>query len=111
MAAGGIEVAATHAEHRPGRLFDKRSEAIGYMLTGSQRVYFAGDTDLFSGMGDLGASLDVALLPVWGWGPTLGPGHLDPGKAAEALELLRAAGRRADPLGHALQDRPAALAS
>ena len=89
LAVGGIEVAATHAEHRPGRLFDKRSEAIGYLLSGSQRVYFAGDTDLFPGMGSLGANLDVALLPVWGWGPTLGPGHLDPGKAAEALKLLR----------------------
>ena len=89
LAAGGIEVAATHAEHRPGRLLDKRSEAIGYTLTGSQRVYFAGDTDLFPGMGDLGANLDVALLPVWGWGPNLGPGHLDPGKAARSLELLQ----------------------
>ena len=89
LAVGGIEVAATHAEHRPGRLFDKRSEAIGYVLSGSQRVYFAGDTDLFPGMSDLGGNLDVALLPVWGWGPTLGPGHLDPGKAVEALKLLR----------------------
>jgi L-ascorbate metabolism protein UlaG (beta-lactamase superfamily) len=88
LAAGGIQVAATHAEHRPGRLFDKRSEAIGYTLAGSQRVYFAGDTDLFTGMRDLGGNLDVALLPVWGWGPQLGPGHLDPKKAAQSLELL-----------------------
>jgi L-ascorbate metabolism protein UlaG (beta-lactamase superfamily) len=88
LVVGGIEVTATHAEHRPGRLFDKRSEAIGYVLTGSQRVYFAGDTDLFPGMSKLGGTLDVALLPVWGWGPQLGPGHLDPRKAAEALELL-----------------------
>jgi L-ascorbate metabolism protein UlaG (beta-lactamase superfamily) len=89
LAVGGIEIAATHAEHRQGRLFDKRSEAIGYKLTGSQRVYFAGDTDLFPGMSSLAANLDVALLPVGGWGPKLGPGHLDPRKAAEALELLR----------------------
>ncbi|GJF01504.1 MBL fold metallo-hydrolase [Pseudonocardia sp. D17] len=33
--------------------------------------------------------LDVALLPVWGWGPTLGPGHLDPDRAAHAVERLR----------------------
>jgi L-ascorbate metabolism protein UlaG (beta-lactamase superfamily) len=89
LAAGGIEIAATHAEHRRGRLFDNRSEAIGYTLTGSQRVYFAGDTDLFPGMRNLSANLDVALLPVWGWGPQLGPGHLDPRKAAESLELLQ----------------------
>jgi len=53
-------------------------------------VYFAGDTDLFEGMraiGDLG--LDVALLPVAGWGPTLGPGHMDARAAAEAAARLR----------------------
>jgi L-ascorbate metabolism protein UlaG (beta-lactamase superfamily) len=33
--------------------------------------------------------LDAALLPVWGWGLTLGPGHLDPHRAAEAVGLLR----------------------
>ena len=33
--------------------------------------------------------LDVALLPIWGWGPKLGPGHLDPRRAAEALVLLQ----------------------
>ena len=29
-----------------------------------------------------------ALLPIWGWGPALGPGHLDPEEAARALSLL-----------------------
>ena len=33
--------------------------------------------------------LDVALLPVWGWGPTLGPGHLNPRRAATAVDLLK----------------------
>ena len=28
-------------------------------------------------------------MPVAGWGPRLGPGHLDPAGAAEALRLLR----------------------
>lgn len=36
-----------------------------------------------------GHPLDVAVLPVWGWGPTLGPGHLDPVRAAQAVALLR----------------------
>jgi len=26
---------------------------------------------------------------VWGWGPNLGPGHLDPERAAQAVALLR----------------------
>ena len=36
------------------------------------------------------APVDVALLPIWGWGPTMGPGHMDPGRAAEAAALLGA---------------------
>jgi L-ascorbate metabolism protein UlaG (beta-lactamase superfamily) len=41
-------------------------------------------------MTDLGSDgVDVALLPVWGWGPNLGPGHLDPVTAADAVELIR----------------------
>ena len=30
------------------------------------------------------APIDVALLPIWGWGPTLGEGHLDPERAVQA---------------------------
>jgi L-ascorbate metabolism protein UlaG (beta-lactamase superfamily) len=32
--------------------------------------------------------VEVALLPVGGWGPYLGEGHLDAGRAAEALAQL-----------------------
>src|SRR5262249_26534095 len=70
------------------RLFASRSKALGYLIAGSRHVYFAGDTDLFGGMAEL-APVDVALLPVWGWGPRLPAGHLDPCRAAEALTLLR----------------------
>ena len=28
-------------------------------------------------------------MPIWGWGPTLGEGHLDPERAAEAVRMLR----------------------
>jgi L-ascorbate metabolism protein UlaG (beta-lactamase superfamily) len=88
LAVGGIEIAATHARHRRGRLLDRRSEAIGFTIAGSQRAYFAGDTDIFPGMRELAGNLDLALLPVWGWGKRLGPGHLDPLRAAESLTLL-----------------------
>ena len=53
-------------------------------------VYFAGDTGLFAGMSAIGdKGIDVALIPVDGWGPTVGEGHLDPVGAAEAVKLLR----------------------
>jgi L-ascorbate metabolism protein UlaG (beta-lactamase superfamily) len=87
---GDLVVRATHAEHEGGRGFlGTEVAALGYLIHGSHRIYFAGDTDLFEGMATLSAGLDVALVPIWGWGPSLGPGHLDPRRAAEALRLLR----------------------
>jgi L-ascorbate metabolism protein UlaG (beta-lactamase superfamily) len=53
-----------------------------------RRVYFAGDTARFDEMAEL-TDLDVALVPIWGWGPSLGPGHMDPDQAAAAVALLR----------------------
>src|SRR5262249_15246788 len=86
---GRLDVAATHAEHDGSRgRFGVRAPALGFTIAGSKQVYFAGDTDLFAGMEEL-APLDLALLPVSGWGQVLGPGHLDPRRAAEALRLLR----------------------
>ncbi len=87
---GGVRIRATYAEHSPERRpFGLRANSLGYMLQGRYSVYFPGDTDLFPGMEDLHPSLDVALLPVWGWGPTLGAGHMNPARAAEALTKLR----------------------
>jgi L-ascorbate metabolism protein UlaG (beta-lactamase superfamily) len=85
-----VTVEATYADHDGRRRpLGARGPALGYLISGSERVYFAGDTDLFEGMASIGQDLEVALLPVWGWGPTLGSGHLDPTRAAEALALLR----------------------
>lgn len=84
---GGVTVAAVDAQHPVKRRGANDAKAIGFVLEGEQRVYFAGDTDLFEGMKDLG-DLDLALLPIWGWGPSLGRGHLDPERAARAAALL-----------------------
>jgi L-ascorbate metabolism protein UlaG (beta-lactamase superfamily) len=87
LTLNGLTVRATHAAH-PARRGLGASASLGYVVSAPARVYFAGDTDLFDGMRRL-APLDVALLPVSGWGPRLGPGHLDPQQAAEALRLLQ----------------------
>jgi L-ascorbate metabolism protein UlaG (beta-lactamase superfamily) len=88
-AIGDVVLRATRADH-PGRPSPGRTAlAVGFAVLGSRRIYFAGDTDLFPEMAGLVDDLDVALLPIWGWGPTMGPGHLDPERAAEALTLLR----------------------
>jgi L-ascorbate metabolism protein UlaG (beta-lactamase superfamily) len=64
-------------------------DTLGYDVAGAQRIYFAGDTELFEDMRSLAGRFDVALLPVWGWGPSLGPGHMDPLSAAQAVALVR----------------------
>jgi L-ascorbate metabolism protein UlaG (beta-lactamase superfamily) len=86
---GALTVRATPADHDGSRLpFGAKVEPVGFLVEGSQRLYYAGDTDLFEAMSEIGP-LDVALVPIWGWGPGLGPGHLDPERAARAVALLR----------------------
>jgi L-ascorbate metabolism protein UlaG (beta-lactamase superfamily) len=86
---GEVTIHATPADHRSARLTLRSTPSLGFVVSGSRRIYFAGDTDLFEGMSALAGSLDVALLPVAGWGSKLGPGHLDPLRAAHSLRLLR----------------------
>ena len=88
---GPVTVTAVRAVHeasrRPG---GPPVEAVGHLVQGSRSAYVAGDTALFPEMAEHAAlSLDLALVPVGGWGPTLGPGHLDPETAALALTLLQ----------------------
>jgi L-ascorbate metabolism protein UlaG (beta-lactamase superfamily) len=86
---GALTVSAVEARHAGGRRrFAKEVEAIGFLVQGRRRIYFAGDTDFFPGMESIDSQLDLALLPVWGWGPTLGEGHLDPAGAARAAAAL-----------------------
>lgn len=85
----GVE--AAHSGHRwgPRSTRGPQARAMGHLVEGGGAlVYVAGDTDLFDGMAALPRP-DVALLPVWGWGPSLGPGHLDPGRAAQAVHRIR----------------------
>ena len=124
MEIGSLRVAgvpAVHSGFRPP--LGPTATAMGFVIDGSRSIYFAGDTELFDGMGELPGPIDVALLPVWGWGPTLGRGlHLDPVRAAMSLRLIRP--RAAVPIhwgtywphamGHVYADRlvdpPAAFA-
>jgi L-ascorbate metabolism protein UlaG (beta-lactamase superfamily) len=79
-----VHVSAVAASHwiSPGAA---RAQPIGYVIDAGPRVYFAGDTGRFDGLTGVLAGVDVALLPVWTWGPHLGPGHLGPRSAAEVL--------------------------
>ncbi len=87
---GRLTITAVAAVH-PGRRspWGVEAESVGYVVEGSNRIYFAGDTDLFDAMAELSPGLDLALVPVWGWGPNLGAGHLDPERAAQAVAMLK----------------------
>jgi L-ascorbate metabolism protein UlaG (beta-lactamase superfamily) len=87
---GGVQVRAVTAHHDTRRrpVGGPKAEPVGFVVGPRPSVYFAGDTDVFDAMADM-APVDVALLPVAGWGPRLGPGHMDPAGAARAAALLR----------------------
>ncbi len=109
----GVRVTATLARHDGRRRpLGPSAQPLGYVVHGSRSAYFAGDTDLFPAMAALRGWLDLALLPVWGWGRSVGPGHLDPDRAARAAAII--APRIAIPihwgtfaLGGGLISRPA----
>jgi L-ascorbate metabolism protein UlaG (beta-lactamase superfamily) len=87
-----VEISALPAAHEQVSVQPRPTTMpLGYALRNRLSVYFAGDTDLFDGMDDIGQEfdLDVALLPVWGYSHHLGKGHLAPMTAAQALTQLR----------------------
>ncbi|MCW2547564.1 MAG: Zn-dependent hydrolase of the beta-lactamase fold-like protein [Mycobacterium sp.] len=83
LSFGSVSVVASPAVH-PGNRWrsDVAASAMGYLITGSRSVYFAGDTGPDERLAGLRGAVDLALLPIGGWGLTLGPGHLDARQAA-----------------------------
>jgi L-ascorbate metabolism protein UlaG (beta-lactamase superfamily) len=90
VAIAGVRISAVPARHwiSPGA---PRARPIGYVIERDARVYFAGDTGRYPEMRAAVGSVDLALLPVWTWGPHLGPGHLGPLGAAEVARDIGAA--------------------
>jgi L-ascorbate metabolism protein UlaG (beta-lactamase superfamily) len=88
---GDVRIEAVHAEHKGfGPPVGGTDRCLGFILHGTQSIYFAGDTAYFEGMADFDIGLDLALLPVWGWGPTAKPQeHLDPMGAARAAAVIK----------------------
>jgi len=86
VTVAGARVRAVPAWHdgrrRPGA---RELPTLGFVVDG---IWFAGDTDLDDGLAELRGAVDVALVPIWGWGPSLGPGHMDPEAAARAVAMV-----------------------
>ena len=93
----GVAVVTVHAEHSGRREpFGPSATAVGHLLLGPRTTsWIAGDTALFDAMSELPEFsphgwIDLAVVPVWGWGPNLGPGHMDPHQAAQAVARAKA---------------------
>ncbi len=89
---GGLDITAVTADHDGRRLpwSAYSAPALGYRVESSPSVWFAGDTDLYDDLAAEVGPVDLALIPVGGWGPSLGVGHLDPVRAAEAVRRVGA---------------------
>ncbi|MCY3694569.1 MAG: MBL fold metallo-hydrolase [Chloroflexota bacterium] len=86
----GLQITCLAVDHSGERVpFGPHAPALAFEICGSRRIYFVGDTGYFEPMRPGPQPLDVALLPVAGWGSSLGPGHLDPQEAARAANHLR----------------------
>ncbi len=89
-----VAVRLVPAVHPDRPLPHRPNTATGHVVRGpSGVVWFAGDTEAYPGMASLsrlaGAPVDVALVPIAGWGPRLGPGHLDARGAAAVCATVR----------------------
>lgn len=85
VAGARIEVLA--ADHHAKRLKTPGSPSavpIGFrFVAGGESCWYPGDTAMmdFSGI----EQVDVALVPIGGWGPSLADGHIDPAQAVRAV--------------------------
>lgn len=97
----GVRVGLCAAEHSARPMPHRPNAANGHLvLAPSARIWVAGDTELFEGLSEIpaqaGGPIDLALVPVSGWGPRLSGGHMGPTEAAEAC--LQVGAERAVPV-------------
>lgn len=88
--AGDLPVRTVFSWHADRRHpLGLQAECLGYLIGDEVVVYFPGDTRIFPEMASIAERIDVALMPVWGWGPHLGRMHMSPVQAGQALALLK----------------------
>jgi L-ascorbate metabolism protein UlaG (beta-lactamase superfamily) len=90
LAGVRVEVLAAVHDGRRAPGSRHRGPALGFRVSGADgSFWFPGDTGPGVDLGPVGP-VDLALVPVGGWGPTLGEEHLDPGQAAAAVARVGA---------------------
>lgn len=91
----GVQVRLVRADHHARKMPHRPNDAYGHLVrTPTRRIWLAGDTSLYPEMADLpdlaGGPLDLAVVPIGGWGPRLSGGHMDPEQAARACAVVGA---------------------
>ncbi len=94
-----VEVAGVRVEVLPATHDGRRDTfpwhhqdvpALGFRFDdGETSVWYPGDTGVRADFADVGA-VDLAAVPIGGWGPTLGDEHLDPEEAVAAVAAVGA---------------------
>ena len=94
-AVGVVQVRLVTAVHHGRPMPHRPNDANGHLIRSrTTTLWAAGDTSLYADMAELPLlagveGLDVALVPIGGWGPRLSDGHMGPAEAAEACALTR----------------------
>lgn len=95
VGGGQVAVRLVPALHRSRPMPHRPNAAHGHLVRGqSGVVWVAGDTGLYPEMEELaalaGAPIDLAVVPIGGWGPRLSAGHMGPTEAAAACRTTGA---------------------
>jgi L-ascorbate metabolism protein UlaG (beta-lactamase superfamily) len=85
LAGARIDVLPATHDGRRGPHSRAAGPALGFRVAaGGASFWFPGDTELREDMADV-EPVDLALVPIGGWGPTLEDGHMDPVDGAAAV--------------------------
>ncbi len=92
----GLKIIFTPTQHFSGRWVNDSNESLwgGYVVVGSKRFYFAGDTGYFFGfklIGDVLGPFDIVCLPIGAYEPAemMRPVHMNPEEAVKAYLDLK----------------------
>jgi N-acyl-phosphatidylethanolamine-hydrolysing phospholipase D len=97
---GAVTFICTPAQHSSGRSLTLADQGLrlwsSWVISGGdKKLFFAGDTGYYAGLGEIGRRLgpfDLAALPIGGYSDyrVHHPNHLNPEEAVQAFEDLRA---------------------
>lgn len=90
-----VSIRLVRADHHARPMPHRPNEANGHIVkTPTMTVWVVGDSSLYDEMRDLpeiaGAPIDLAIVPIGGWGARLSEGHMGPKEAAVACSWVKA---------------------